>query len=98
MIFFFSDRGSVICACLPGWLPCSAEPCIKRLKLSAVTSKLLQLEALAASPSQLVSVSGTFGESDRRINTWLQLRGSQSTLDSSKSGTGNRVTLLSLSF
>lgn len=39
------------------------------LKLLAVTSKVLQLEALAGCQSQLVSVSATFGGSDRRINT-----------------------------
>lgn len=39
------------------------------LKLLAVTSKVLQLEALAGCQSQLVSVSSTFGGSDRRINT-----------------------------
>lgn len=39
------------------------------LKLLAVTSKVLQLEALAGCQSQLVSISATFGGSDRRINT-----------------------------
>lgn len=47
--------------------------CASKLKLSAVTSKLLQLEALAGCLSQLVSISRTFGESDRRINMLIQL-------------------------